>query len=119
MPGVHVLLSLSISVYPDSEIICQVSTTNCSLNVGVDFLDQNNIISLSVGAGSIGSVDKASDLNMERSRVLLQGNITNQTEAVAKVMTVYQSCIDTDSLEPRAVSDLISVLKNLGKIYLS
>lgn len=55
------------------------------------------------------------NLNVERSRVVLQGDITTKTvEAVAKVMTLYQSCIDTADLESRALSDLISLLKNLG-----
>ena len=49
---------------------------------------------------------------------MLQAPITNKTvPAVAKVMTYYQSCMNTTLLEEKASHDLANLLRDLGTVY--
>jgi len=74
----------------------------------------NKICLLHIGKSSISSLDTPINLNNERFRVLLEAGDNRSSQAVAKAINYYNSCMDTVRLEEGGLTSLITLLENLG-----
>ena len=55
-----------------------------------------------------------SSLNINRFKTLMESGDNLGTDAIAKAITYYQSCMDIEALEMQTLPTLTSIIQDLG-----